>query len=185
MGVVRKRRSREVVTSVVVITGCLAPNLLAAQTARIGPFLRPLEISSLGNYFSVVGTFHGKIIVFDDFISVKFDSLLATRLLPNDNQFVRLDSIRAGIGMGTPTSWSPMDNSQALQVEEVLPKGARIVRRKIRFAISHDRRKEDANAWIVMTFHLTVGRPGETGYSREATTYAHSIKGVLKPPTFD
>lgn len=170
--------------ALVLIAGFLTPVLCAAQTARIGPFIRPLVITSLDNYFTVVGTFHGKVTVFDDFVSVKFDSLRATRLLPNDTQFVRLDSIRAGIGMGTPTSWSPADDSEALQIETPLPKGKRIVRRSARFAIRHDRHANDADAWIVMTFHLTVGRPGEPGYSREATTYAHSSRGVLKPPAF-
>lgn len=178
-GAFLQRVHRAGLTTGLIVAGFLAPVISGAQTEPIGPFIKPLVISSLDNYFTVVGTFHGKVIVFDDFISVKFDSLLATRLLPNNNQLVRLDSIRVGIGMGTSTSWSPIDNSEALQIEEVLPRGGRIVRRNVRFALNHDRRNDDASAWIVVTFHLTVGRPGEPGYSSEATTYAHSEKGVL------
>ena len=177
------------------IAGLLAPTPCVGQSTTpaateteskpvraTGPFIRPLEISSLNNYFSVVGEFRGKLIVFDDLIVVKFDKLLATRRLPDDNQRIRLDSIRVGIGMGEYTRWSPFDDSEALQIEEVLPKGGRIDRRDVRFAINHTRRDADADAWIVVTFHITVGRPGEANYSHEATTYAHSARGVLVPP---
>jgi hypothetical protein len=161
--------------------GLFAPNPCFGQSASTttGPFIRPLVISSLNNYFSVVGEFSGKLIVFDDLIVVRFDKLLATRRLPNENQRIRLDSIRVGIGVGENDRWSPFDDSEALQIEEVLPKGGRIVRRHVRFAINHARRDEDDNAWIVVTFHITVGRPGEVNYSHEATTYAHSPRGVL------
>ena len=157
----------------------IAPDSTPPRTS--GPFIRSLRISSLNNYFSVVGEFSGRMIVFDDLIVVKFDRLLATRLLPNDNQRIRLDSIRVGVGVGDTERWSPVDDSEALQVEEVLPKGGRIVRRDVRFDIHHARRDLDASSWIVVTFHITVGRPGETG-THEATTYAHSVKGVLVPP---
>jgi hypothetical protein len=143
------------------------------------PIERALSISSLQNYFSVVGEFSGKLTVFDDSIVVQFDRLLATRLLPNDTQAIKLDSIRVGVGVGDREHWSPMDDSKALQIGRLLPKGGRITRRNVRFVMMHERRAEDDTAWIVVTFHITAGRPGEAHYSRQATTYAHSVKGVL------
>jgi hypothetical protein len=157
-----------------------APPALPALPKLAAPIVRPLEISSLANYFSVVGEFHGKLTVYDDSIVVKFDSLMARRMNPNDPQRVRLDSIRVGVGMGDDKGWSPVDDSRALQVERVLVGSTTFVDHNVRFVIRHKRRDEDANSWIVVTFHLTTGQPGEPRYQPRATTYAHSVKGVLR-----
>jgi hypothetical protein len=157
-----------------------APPALPALPKLAAPIVRPIEISSLANYFSVVGEFHGKLTVYDDSIVVKFDSLMARRMNPNDPQRVRLDSIRVGVGMGEDNRWSPVDNSRALQVERVLIGSATFVQHNVRFVMKHERRDEDSNSWIVVTFHLTTGQPGEPRYQPRATTYAHSVKGVLR-----
>ena len=143
------------------------------------PIVRPLFISSLDNYFSVVGRFSGALTVFDDSIVVKFDSLIATRRLPNDPQQIRLDSIRVGVGAGSDTVWSPIDDSMALPINLELAKGEVIERKNERFLIRHERRPKDDDSWIVVTFHLTVVRDGESAVPTPATTYAHSRRGVL------
>lgn len=143
------------------------------------PIVRPLDISSLGVMFTVVGDMHGKLTVFDDSIVVAVDSLAATRQLPHDTRRVRLDSIRVGVGVGDDKSWSPVDDSKALKVGRLLPPSGRIVRRRLRFVLPHQRREEDSESWIVVTFHLTVGQRGQADYRTDATTYAHSVKGVL------
>jgi hypothetical protein len=153
-----------------------------AQSNWHGPFLRPLHISSLDNYFSVVGEFHGKLFVFDDLVVVKLDSLVATRVLPNDPQGVRLDSIRVGIGVGDNQRWSPMDDSKAIAIGRAMVRGDRIVHRNVRFALDHAWREGDADSWVVVTFHITTRRPGEKAFTQEAFTYAHSVKGVLAVP---
>jgi hypothetical protein len=145
----------------------------------VKPIVRQLSISSLDNYFSVVGRFSGALTVFDDSIVVSFDSLIATRRLPEDQQRIRLDSIRVGVGVGDEKSWSPVDDSKALPIGRVLPKGGVIERKGVRFVLPHARNESDDAAWIVVTFHITVGIPGQSGFSREATTYAHSERGVL------
>ncbi|HUQ98314.1 MAG TPA: hypothetical protein VM166_02605 [Gemmatimonadaceae bacterium] len=157
-----------------------APPPAAVRPRLTAPIVRPLEISSLANYFSVVGVFHGKLTVFDDSIVVNFDSLMARRMNPNDPQPVRVDSIRVAVGMGDDNRWSPVDNSKAVQVERVLVGPATLVEHNVRFVLRHERRDEDADSWIVVTFHLTVGRPGDARYQPHATTYAHSVKGVLR-----
>jgi len=143
------------------------------------PILRPLDISSLGVIFTVVGDMHGKLTVFNDSIVVAFDSLVATRQLRNDTRRVLLDSIRVGVGMGDDKSWTPVDDSKALKVGRVLPPGGKLVWRGIRFVLPHKRREEDAESWIVVTFHLTSGKRGQADYHPDATTYAHSKKGIL------
>lgn len=143
------------------------------------PIVRPLSISSLDNYYSVVGRLSGALTVFDDSIVVKLDSLVATRRLPNDQQRIRLDSIRVGVGVGDDKTWSPVDDSKALPVGLILPKGDVIERQNVEFMLPHQRREADDKSWLVVTFHITVGDPGESGYSQSATTYAHSKPGVL------
>jgi len=143
------------------------------------PIVRALEISSLNNYFSVVGKFHGDLTVYDDSIVVRFDSLVATRRLPNDTQVVRVDSIRVGVGVGDEESWSPVDDSRALRIGRVLKPRGTIVRRNVRFVVHHERREADATSWIVVTFHISVGHRGDPKYQPLATTYAHSVRGVL------
>jgi hypothetical protein len=143
------------------------------------PIVRPLFISSLDNYFSVVGRFSGLLTVFDDSIVVKFDSLIATRRLPNDRQQIRLDSIRVGVGAGSDTAWSPIDDSMALPINLELAKGEVVERRNASFLIRHERRPADDDSWIVVTFHITVIRDGESSSPTPATTYAHSRRGVL------
>lgn len=146
------------------------------------PIVRSLSISSLNNYFSVVGRFTGQLTIYDDSIVVQFDTLIATRRLPDDTQAVKLDSIRVGVGSGDDKGWSPLDDSKALRIGRPLARGGRIVRHDVRFVMQHERSERDANAWIVVTFHITAGRPGEKDYSRAATTYAHSKRGVLASP---
>jgi hypothetical protein len=146
------------------------------------PIVRALSISSLDNYFSVVGRFAGQLTVYDDSIVVHFDTLIATRRLPEDTQTIRLDSIRVGVGFGDDKAWSPIDNSKALLIGRRISRGRSMERHDVRFMMEHERAERDANSWIVVTFHITVGRPGEPGYLREATTYAHSKRGVLAAP---
>ena len=155
---------------------------LPARRRLAAPLVRPLKISSLDNYFSVVGRFTGQLAIYDDSIVVQFDTLLAMRRLPEDTQAVKLDSIRVGVGAGDDRGWSPLDDSPALRIGRPLAKGGRIVRHDVRFVMQHERSERDANAWIVVTFHITTGRPGEKDYSRAATTYAHSKRGVLAAP---
>ena len=143
------------------------------------PIVRPLFISSLDNHFSVVGRFSGALTIHDDSIVVKFDSLIATRRLPNDRQQIRLDSIRVGVGAGSDTAWSPTDNSIALPIHLELAKGEVIERKNSRFLIPHERRAKDDDSWIVVTFHLTVTGDGASALPTSATTYAHSRRGVL------
>ena len=149
-----------------------------AKPRLAAPIVRPLFISSLDNYFSVVGRFSGALTVFDDSIVVKFDSLIATRRLPNDQQQIKLDSIRVGIGVGSDTVWSPLDDSKALLIDRELAKGEVIERKNERFLIRHERRPSDDDSWIVVTFHITVNRDGDS-VPTTATTYAHSTRGVL------
>ena len=59
------------------------------------------------------------------------------------------------------------------------PPGGKILRRNVRFVMCHERSEEDVNSWIVVTFHITVAHPGDPNYLPQATTYAHSVKGVL------
>jgi hypothetical protein len=143
------------------------------------PIVRPLFISSLDNHFSVVGRFSGALTVFDDSIVVRFDSLIATRRLPDDPQRIRLDSIRVGVGMGTDTAWSPVDDSKALSIESYLAKGEVIEHKNVRFVVHHERRQADDDAWLVVTFHITVDRDGDSESPKPATTYAHSRRRVL------
>jgi hypothetical protein len=161
------------------VTNAVATEL--AERAAGEPILvTNLIISSLENYFSVVGRFVGKATVFRDSIVVEFDTLFATRVhYGGPIRATRLDSIRVGVGVGSSTSWSPVDNSNALQVERVMPVGARINLPSSRFALPHARAENDDSNWIVVTFHLTVGRPSDGDYHPDATTYAHSAKGVL------
>jgi hypothetical protein len=84
--------------------------------------------------------------------------------------------------VGSETSWSPTDESKALRIGRLLAKGGVIRRRGVRFVMKHERSDRDAESWIVVTFHITVGRPGEPGYTTQATTYAHSERGVLAGP---
>lgn len=71
------------------------------RARRLPVVVRPLVISSLGNYFSVVGRFVGKVAVFEDSIGVELDTLFATRVHHGGPVLVtRLDSIR----VGTPVS---------------------------------------------------------------------------------
>ena len=156
----------------------LAP-VVPSRPRLAAPIVRPLDISSLGVIFTVVGDMHGKLTVFDDSIVVAFDRLVVTRQLPNDVRRVRLDSIRVGVGVGDDKSWSPVDDSKALKIGRVLPPSAKIVRRNVRFVLPHVRREEDSDSWIVVTFHLTTGRHGQADYQPNATTYAHSTRGVL------
>lgn len=155
---------------------------LPTRPRLAAPIVRALSISSLGNYFSVVGTFTGRLTIYDDSIVVQFDTLVATRRLPEDTQAVRVDSIRVGVGAGDDKGWSPLHDSPALRIGRPLAKGGRIVRHNVRFVMQHERSERDTNAWIVVTFHITTGRPGEKNYSRAATTYAHSKRGVLAGP---
>ena len=150
-----------------------------SRTHLAAPIVRPLFISSLDNHFSVVGRFSGALTVFDDSIVVRFDSLIATRRLPDDPQRIRLDSIRVGVGMGADTAWSPMDDSKALAIESYLAKGEVIERKNVRFAVRHERREADDDAWLVVTFHITVDRIGDSESPKPATTYAHSKRRVL------
>jgi hypothetical protein len=143
------------------------------------PIVRRLSISSLDNNFSVVGKFSGRLTIFDDSIVVRFDTLMATRRLPDNQDHIKLDSIRVGVGVGDDTTWSPMDNSRALRVDRTLARGEVITRRNVRFTLPHERKESDDDAWLVVTFHITVGRPGEPGYLPDATTYAHAKRGVL------
>jgi hypothetical protein len=143
------------------------------------PIVRALEISSLGNYFSVVGRFRGTLTVFDDSIVVRFDTLLARRQFPADPQQIRLDSIRVGVGVGDERTWSPLDDSKGLRIARTLTGDTPLIRRNVRFVMRHERRESDADSWIVVTFHITVGRKGAPHYQPRATTYAHSRKGVL------
>jgi hypothetical protein len=143
------------------------------------PIVRQLFISSLDNYFTVVGRFSGALTVFDDSIVVKFDSLIATRRLPNDQQQIKLDSIRVGIGVGSDTAWSPVDDSKALVIDRELHKGEVIERKNVRFVMQHERRAADDDSWIVVTFHITVNRDGDSPAPATATTYAHSRRKVL------
>ena len=143
------------------------------------PIVRPLSISSLDNYFSVVGRFSGRVTVFDDSIVVKFDTVIATRRLPNDQQQIELDSIRVGVGMGSDTSWSPLDDSKALPFGLKLSRGEVIERNNVGFVMRHERRVSDDDSWLVVTFHITVVGEEEGGHPKHATTYAHSRRRVL------
>lgn len=151
----------------------------ASKPRLAAPIVRPLLISSLDNYFSVVGRFSGALTVFDDSIVVHFDSLVATRRLRNDDQQVRLDSIRVGVGVGSTTVWSPVDDSNALPIDLDLARGEVIERKNARFVIRHERRMADDDSWIVVTFHITANRDGKSASPTTATTYAHSTRGVL------
>ena len=153
--------------------------VVPSRARLAAPIMRPLDISSLGVIFTVVGDMHGKLTVFDDSIVVVFDSLVARRQLPNDGRRVRLDSIRVGVGVGDDKSWSQVDDSKALKIGRVLPPGGKIVRRNVRFVLPHERRDEDSDSWMVVTFHITTGRRGHADYQPAATTYAHSKRGVL------
>jgi hypothetical protein len=164
------------------VTDAVATELVELA-ARKPIVVRPLLISSLGNYFSVVGRFTGNATVFRDSIVVEFDTLFVTRVHHGGPiRATRLDSIRVGVGVGTSTSWSPVDNSNALQVERVMPVGARLNLPRSRFVLPHARAKTDDANWIVVTFHLTVGKPADPEYHPDATTYAHSVRGVLAAP---
>ena len=143
------------------------------------PIVRQLSLSSLDNYFTVVGNFSGLLTVHDDSIVVNFDTLVATRRIPRDEQRVRLDSIRVGVGVGDEKTWNPVDDSKALTIGSNLPLGGVIKRRNVRFVLPHERTEADDKAWLVVTFHITVGKRGEPGYLPQATTYAHSKRGVL------
>lgn len=143
------------------------------------PIVRQLSISSLDNNFSVVGRFSGNLTAFDDSIVVRFDTLIATRRLPDNQERIKLDSIRVGVGVGNDTTWSSTDNSKALRVDRTLASGGEITRRNVRFTLPHERKESDDSAWLVVTFHITVGKQGEPGYLPDATTYAHSKRGVL------
>ena len=146
-------------------------------------FVKPLVITSLGYHFSVVGRFVGRITVLEDSIVAELDTLFATRVHHGGPvQVTRLDSIRIGVGKGTERSWSPTDNSPSLQVERVMTVGSSIQLPAARFVIPHRRNADDGNAWLVVTFHLTVGRLGEPDFHSDATTYAHSAKGILDGP---
>ena len=151
-----------------------------ASGAHAQEFVKPLTISSLGDRFSVVGRFVGRVTVYDDSIAVEFDSLVATRLHHGGLlQVTRLDSIRVAVGQASERSWSPTDASQSLQVERVMPVGSRVELPPTRFVIPHRRDQRDAESWLVVIFHLTVGTPGEKDFHPDATTYAHSSKGIL------
>lgn len=158
--------------------GCTAASGVKAQTV-----VEPLTISSLGDRFSVVGRFVGRATVFEDSIAVEFDSLFATRVHHGGPvQVTRLDSIRVAVGQSTERAWSPIDPSQSLQVERVMTVGSRVDLPATRFVLPHRRRQGDADAWLVVIFHLTVGTPGEKDFHPDATTYAHSIKGIFVEP---
>jgi hypothetical protein len=146
------------------------------------PIVRPIAISSLDNYFSVVGEFHGKLTVFNDSIVVVFDTLFVTRRLPDNGIAPRLDAIRVGVGVQTEQSWTTTDDSKPLEMNLIVPHGANILRRNARFVMKHERKYADERAWIVVTFELTVGNAGEGKRSHKAWTYAHSEKGVLAGP---
>ena len=150
-----------------------------ARPHLAAPIVRPLSISSLDDHFSVVGTFSGQLTVSDDSIVVTLDTLIATRRLPGDEQGIKLDSIRVGVGVGDEKAWSPADNSKALRIGRTLPRGDVITRRNVRFVLPHERRESDDKSWLVVTFHISVGNPDESGYPHSATTYAHSKRGVL------
>ena len=143
------------------------------------PIVRPIEISSLDNYFSVVGEFHGKLTVFNDSIVVVFDTLFVTRRLPDNGAPPRLDAIRVGVGVQSGESWTSIDESKPLKMNLIVPHGANVLRRNVRFVMKHERKYADEGAWIVVTFDLTVAHPGEKNRSQKAWTYAHSEKGIL------
>jgi hypothetical protein len=157
--------------------------VFAASGAHGQEFVKPLTISSLGDRFSVVGRFVGRATVYDDSIAVEFDTLSATRVHHGGPvQVTRLDSMRVAIGQSSERAWSPVDASQSLQVERVMTVGSRIELPPTRFVLPHRRNARDADAWLVVIFHLTVGTPGEKDFHPDATTYAHSAKGILSPP---
>jgi hypothetical protein len=157
--------------------------VFAALSAHAQEFVKPLTISSLGDRFSVVGRFVGRATVYEDSIAVEFDSLVATRVHHGGPiQITRLDSIRVAIGQSSERAWNPVDASQSLQVERAMAVGSRIELPATRFVLPHRRDARDADAWLVVIFHLTVGTPGETDFHPDATTYAHSGKGILIPP---
>jgi hypothetical protein len=83
------------------------------------------------------------------------------------------------VGVGDEKTWSPVDYSKALTIGGNLPLGGVIKRRNVRFVLPHERTEADDKAWLVVTFHITVGKRGEPGYLPQATTYAHSKRGVL------
>lgn len=143
------------------------------------PIVRPIAISSLDNYFSVVGEFHGKLTVFNDSILVVFDTLFVTRRLPDDGAPARLDAIRVGVGVQSGQSWTSIDDSEPLKIGVIVPRGASVLRHNVRFVMKHERKYVDEEAWIVVTFDLTVAHPGENNRSQKAWTYAHSEKGIL------
>jgi len=158
--------------------GCGAVPGLEAQS------FVPITISSLEDRFSVVGRFVGKVRVFEDSIAVELDSLFAMRVHHGGPVLVtRLDSIRVAVGQASQRSWNPTDASQALQVERVMTVGSRIQLPPTRFVLPHRRDERDADAWLVVIFHLTVGVPDEEGFHPDATTYAHSARGILLAPS--
>jgi hypothetical protein len=61
--------------------------------------------------------------------------------------------------------------------------GSRIELPATRFVLPHRRDPRDADSWLVVIFHLTVGTPGDADFHPDATTYAHSAKGIIVPPT--
>lgn len=143
------------------------------------PIVRPIAISSLDNYFSVVGEFHGKLTVFNDSIVVVFDTLFVTRRLPDNGAPPRLDAIRVGVGVQSGQSWTSIDDSKPLKIGLIVPRGASVLRHDVRFVMKHERKYADEGAWIVVTFALTVAHAGENKRSHKAWTYAHSEKGIL------
>ncbi len=156
---------------------------LSASVGQAQAFVKPLTISSLGDRFSVVGRFVGRVTAFEDSIAVEFDSLFATRVHHGGPvQVTRLDSIRVAVGRATQRSWNPTDPSQSLQVERVMAVDSRLELPATRFVLPHRRDERDADSWLVVIFHLTVGNPGEKDFHPDATTYAHSSKGILVEP---
>jgi hypothetical protein len=143
------------------------------------PIVRPIAISSLDNYFSVVGEFHGKLTVLNDSIVVVFDTLFVTSRLADSGTPPKLDAIRVGVGVKSGESWTSIDESKPLKIGLLVPRGANIIRRNARFVMKHEREYADEAAWIVVTFDLTVANRGVKNGSHRAWTYAHSEKGIL------
>ena len=162
------------------LLGAIVLGLAAISHAQAQAFVKPLTISSLGDRFSVVGRFVGRATVLDDSIVVEFDTLVARRAHHGGPvQVTRLDSIRVAVGQRAERSWNPTDASQSLQVERVMAIGSRIELPAARFVLPHRCDQRDADSWLVVIFHLTVGTPGDTDFHPDATTYAHSAKGIL------
>jgi hypothetical protein len=149
------------------------------RTILAAPIVRTIAISSLDNYFSVVGEFHGKLTVFNDSIVVVFDTLYVTRRLADNGVAPRLDAIRVGVGVQSGQTWTSIDDSKPLKMNVIVPRGANVLRRNMRFVMKHERKYDDEAAWIVVTFDLTVAHAGEKNRSHKAWTYAHSEKGIL------